>query len=300
MSALKGKSPADVKPSKPKILIFGRPGVGKTWGSLDFPSVYYIDTEGGANLGHYIDKLRKAGGSYLGPADGANDFDVINEEIATLATTKHSYRTLVIDSLSKAFNTEVSAEYDRMSSRGRDMEKTFGAEKKTAINDLRRTIRWFEQLDMNVILIAHEKPLWKDGKEVGATFDAWDKLEYELHLSLRITAGGNNRNATVCKSRLQEFKTDSMFPWSYAEFADKYGRSIIEADTIPAKLASAEQIDAYTKLLATVKVDEKIIEKWTDNCPEIANLDFEGMQKRIDYIKGLLNPPKEPQPKKGK
>ncbi len=35
---LKGTDPKSAKPSKPKILIYGKPGVGKTWAALDFPS----------------------------------------------------------------------------------------------------------------------------------------------------------------------------------------------------------------------------------------------------------------------
>ena len=66
-SKLRAVDPKAASPSKPKILIFGKPGVGKTWTSLDFPSVYYIDTEGGADLNHYTDKLKKAGGVYFGP-----------------------------------------------------------------------------------------------------------------------------------------------------------------------------------------------------------------------------------------
>src|SRR5664280_1663930 len=74
MTKLKAKDPKTTEPSKPKILIFGKPGVGKTWFSLDFPSVYYIDTEGGADLAHYTAKLIKSGGVYMGPEDGSLDF----------------------------------------------------------------------------------------------------------------------------------------------------------------------------------------------------------------------------------
>ena len=42
-----------LKPKKPKILISGPAGVGKTWVSLDFPSVYYIDCEQGAERDRY-------------------------------------------------------------------------------------------------------------------------------------------------------------------------------------------------------------------------------------------------------
>lgn len=291
---LRAKAPVDVKPSKPKILIFGKPGVGKTWASLDFPSVYYLDTEGGANLPHYIAKLKSAGGVYLGPDDGANDFDVVVEEIATLATTKHKFKTLVVDSFSKLFNTEVSSEYERMQTKGRDMDKTFGAEKKGAINDTRKMIRWFEKLDMNVVLICHEKAMWKDGKEAGATFDAWDKLEYELHLALRIQSTGTNRSATVTKTRLEPFPLNAIFDWSYKSFADRYGRSVIEGEVVPTKLASQEQIDKYASLIETIKVDQKLLDRWEENCPDIKTLDAEGMDKRIAFLSDLATKAQNP------
>lgn len=286
--ALKGKDPKEAVPSKPKAVIFGKPGVGKTWASMDFPSVYYIDTEGGANLSHYTDKLKKSGAKYLGPEDGSNDFDVVLEEIVTLATTKHPYRTLVIDSFSKLFNTQVAADYDRLETKGRDMEKTFGAEKKGAINATRQMVRWFEKLDMNVILICHEKAQWKDGKEVGQTFDAWDKLEYELHLALQIVKVGKDRKAVVTKTRLEQFPDGAVFPWSYAGFAERYGKDVMEAAAVPTALATPAQVAQYNAIMGIVKVDPKILEKWADNCPNVAELDFDGMQKRLAYLSNLI------------
>ena len=52
MSKLKAKDPVLAEPSRLKLQIFGPPGVGKTWGVLEWPACYYIDTEGGANLAH--------------------------------------------------------------------------------------------------------------------------------------------------------------------------------------------------------------------------------------------------------
>ncbi len=286
--ALRGTDPKAAKPSKPKILIFGAPGAGKTFTSLDFPSTYYIDTEGGANLPHYTDKLKASGGLYLGPDQGSNDFEVVTEEIVTLATTKHPYRTLVIDSYSKLFNTQVSIDFEKMQKAGRDMDKTFGAEKKPAINHTRRWLRWFEKLDMNVILICHERQLWKEGKEAGVTFDGHDKLAYELHLALNIFKQGSSRKARVVKSRLTGFPDADVLDWSYAEFANRYGKDIMEASSVPVDLATAAQIDRYNELLKVVKVDPKILEKWEENCPDLTDLDAPGMQSRIDYLTKLL------------
>jgi len=44
--ALKAKLPEEVKATKPKFMIYGESGVGKTFFALDFPKPYLIDTEG--------------------------------------------------------------------------------------------------------------------------------------------------------------------------------------------------------------------------------------------------------------
>jgi hypothetical protein len=56
-SKLKAKAPEIVVPGKTKILVFGASGVGKTWFSLGFPNPFFIDTEGGADLKHYQERL---------------------------------------------------------------------------------------------------------------------------------------------------------------------------------------------------------------------------------------------------
>ncbi len=287
---LRASDPEAAEPSKPKILVFGRPAVGKTWTSLDFPSVYYIDTEGGADLAHYTNKLKQSGGMYLGPKDGANDFDTVIDEIITLATTEHHFRTLVIDSYSKLFNTQVDMTYEAMTKAGRDMEKTFGAEKKPAISSTRRMVRWFDKLDMNVILICHEKAMFKDGKDIGVSFDGWDKLEYELHLALHITKIGDGKNAKrmaqVRKTRLTGFPDGERFDWAYEGFAERYGRDIIEADAKIVKIASAEQIARLRELLTALGVSQDNIAKMLEkaNAEVFEEVSADTMQKWIDEL----------------
>src|SRR6478736_9206124 len=92
-----------IKPRKPKILAYGGSGVGKTWMSLDFPNVYYIDSEGGATQPQYKEKLKASGALYLGPDDGAASFDIVLDQVKALATQSHDRSTLVIDSMTKLF-----------------------------------------------------------------------------------------------------------------------------------------------------------------------------------------------------
>lgn len=290
MAALKAKHPKKAEPKKPKILIFGSPGVGKTWGALDFPSVYYIDCEGGATLDHYTDKLQAANGMYLGPKDGANDMQVVLGEIHSLATTKHAFRTLVIDSFSKLFNSAIAIEYERMEKQGREMDKTFGAEKKPAIARTKQMIAWFDRLDMNVILICHQKDLWKNGEQIGVTFDGWDKLEYELDLAMQIVKQGNSRKARIGKCRLSQFREGESIEWSYTEFAKRYGIEVIESASKPIEPATSEQIRVVHQLCEVVKLDDETRIKWFEKAgvDTWGEMDAETIQKCIDFLTNKL------------
>jgi hypothetical protein len=261
-SRLVAKAPKSAEPSKPKILIYGKPGVGKTWTSLDFPRCYYIDTEDGANLAHYTDKLQRSNGVYMGQAEGSLDFKTVIDQVKALATEDHEYKTLIIDSISKLYNRVIADEQERLGDKD-----AFGASKKPAVAMMRQLVNWLCRLDMNVILIAHEKPLWGiDGSgqraEIGVTFDAWDKLEYELHLALNIQKRGPSRVAVVKKSRLKEFADNSTFPWGFDDFAKIYGRDIIEAKGKVIVLATAESVAMVKKLLDVVKIADEDLQKW--------------------------------------
>lgn len=287
-SKLKAVDPKAAEPSKPKILVFGKPGVGKTWTSLDFPNVYYIDTEGGADLEHYTNKLKASGGMYLGVEQGSLDFDTVLEQLQALATEDHAYKTVVIDSITKLFNLEVTKEGERLGDKN-----AFGADKKPAIAHMRKLVSWLTRLDMNVILIAHEKPQWGiDAKgersEIGVTFDCWDKLEYELHLCLNIIKQGDSRKARVRKSRLTGFADGSVFPWAYPEFAQRYGKDVIEKKPSTLVLSTPEQLAEVTRLLDRVKLSETDKQdKWiAENSSLFSEVESEKMSNIINHLKG--------------
>jgi hypothetical protein len=289
-SKLKAKDPKSAPASKPKVLIYGKPGVGKTWASLDFPGVYYIDTEGGADLAHYTDKLAKAGGLYLGPEDGSCDFGVVLGQIKALASETHDRKTLVIDSISKLFNSAIALEAERLGDKN-----AFGADKKPAIAAMRQMVTWLQKLDMNVILIGHEKSEWGQNDkgervEIGATFDAWDKLEYELHLALRVVKQGKSRRAFVRKSRLLGFPEGEAFDWSYATFADRYGRDVIEGKVTAITLATPEQVAEVRRLLDAVKVEEDYAAKCFAKAGATSWDELEGgqIEKVIAHLKGRI------------
>ena len=265
MSKLKAKSPDEVLPGKTKGMIFGASGVGKTWFTLTFPSPYYIDTEGGADLQHYQDRLKKSGGAYLGPKDGALDFNFVIEQMQALASEKHSYKTLIVDSITKLYQTAIANEAEKLGEKD-----AFGASKKPAIAGMRRLVNWAMKLDMNIWFVAHDTAEWgldsKTGQrtEIGRVPDVWDKLIYELHLTIQALKRGPSRVAIVKKSRLLGFPDLEQFPLEYDEFAKRYGKDYIESATHQIVFATLDQITEIQRLLAVVKVSDDEIQKvWT-------------------------------------
>jgi len=281
-SRLKGRDPTTVEPSKPKIIVYGPPGVGKTWAAIEFPNVYYIDTEGGADLAHYRKKLAAAGASYMGPEDGSLDFATVIDQVQALATESHDHKTLVIDSFSKMFNNQITITQEKMAKAG--VEDAFGASKKEAIQYTRRLIAWMNKLDMNVILIHHQKSQWKDGKEIGVTFDGWEKMEYELHLAVRVVKNGPNRLAYIGKTRLEQFPGDTNFPWSFKEFAARWGLDIINSASKTANVATPEQLTEYRDLVLKNKIAPEVLDKWASaGDPDL--LDQAVMEKRLEWLR---------------
>lgn len=288
-SKLKAVDPAIVEVSKPKILISGAPNVGKTWVSMDFPYTYLIDVEGGACRKEYRQKLKSNNGMYFGHDEGSLSFENVINEIQTLAIEKHPYKTVTVDSISKLYYEEISREQERLGDKD-----AYGASKKPAVGFMRRLTSWANRLDMTVIMIAHSKALWGlDNKgqrsEIGTTFDAWDKLEYELDLWLEIIREGKSYYAIIRKSRIASFPIGERFPWSYVDFAERYGKDVIEKEVKPVTLITQEQQTELNALLEVTKLPEDQVDKWfkAAGVASWSEMDSEKVTKIITYIKNL-------------
>lgn len=284
---LKAVKPEIVKPAKPKFMISGKSGVGKTLFATQFEKPYLIDTEGGAVREQYMAKLIEAKGAYFGKEQGSQDFKLVIDEIKQLATTKHDFKTLVVDSFTKLYNMAAAIAEEQV---GND----FGRDKKEANKPTRQLIRWLEKIDMTVILVCHQKDKYsRKGTEVvyaGTTFDGWDKLEYDLDLWIEIQKLGKERSFVVKKSRVAAFVEGQEFPLDFKKFCDLYGQDIIAAPVQPLIMASPEQVGEIKKLVELVRLDPEIVEKWMKKAgaEEFEEMSSDQIKKCIGFVKAKL------------
>jgi hypothetical protein len=248
---LKAKSPTLVKPSRPKFILSGKSGVGKTFFMLDFEKPYIIDVEGGATEPQYVEKMKAVGAGYMGKDEGSQDYKTVIEQLKELATTKHEYKTLIIDSFSKLYNLTAAIAEETVGS-------TYAADKKEAQKPTRQLQIWMDKLDMTIALVCHSKDEWSKGQPTGVTtFDGWQKLEYDLNLWIEMVLTGRQRSIVVRKSRLSGFVLGNSYPAEYATFAKLYGKDILDKPQEPVILATKDQISEAKRLMEVFNISDE-------------------------------------------
>lgn len=258
--ALKAKAPELIVPKKPKILLSGASGTGKTSFSIRFPMLYMVDAEGGSENNQYKRELIKNGGVYMGQADGSQDFINVINEVKELTKVEHPYQALCIDSVSYLFMLEASEAEEKYGS-------DYGKDKKEANKPSRQLLRYLEHLDMTVLLIAHSKIQYeRKGKEIvnaGTTFDFFDKTDYLLDLWLEVYKSPTPNNEwkdgklIVRKSRIESMPQGLIFDMNYDKFSELFGKEIIERKPVPLQLATEEQLIQLNKLMEALNVSEE-------------------------------------------
>lgn len=281
---LRAVKPEIITPKKPVFILSGDWGVGKSWLALDFPKPFYIDTEGGATQPEYVKKMQTSGAGYMGKEQGSQDFETVVEQVKELATAKHDYQTLVLDSFTKLYNlTAAEAEID--------VGNKYAADKKEAQKPTRQLHRWIDKLDMTVILVCHSKAEWKNGAATGqTTFDGWNKQGFDLDLWLELQLNGKTRTITVRKTRLAGFVMGNSYPADYESFARQYGKEIIEKPAIPTVLATPVQVEKVKELveLFNISADDQLKALKKYDAEKYEELSNDQIVKIIDGLNSKL------------
>lgn len=276
---LKGKKPTNIQ-KRFKALFFGNAGVGKTTAAIQFPTPYLIDTERGAENDSYTHILEKQGGVIY----QTSDFDEIINEIKALATEKHEYKTLIIDPLTTVYNNLLDNAESKVGS-------DFGRHYNEANKEIKKLLSWLLRLDMNVIITSHSKNEYGDKMNILRQVpDCYKKLDYLFDLVLEIRKRGEKRIGVVAKTRIEGFKEDEIFEFSYSNVAKKYGKEVLEKDSENLTLSSVEQVRELTRLINILKIPSETYEKWLAKAEidKFEDMDSDKIQKCIDMLQEKL------------
>lgn len=277
--ALKAKKPAMIE-QRLKCLFYGSAGVGKTMAAIQFPKPYIIDTEGSTNKPQYVKQIDKVDGAVLMTVD----FDEMVAEVKELLTTKHDYKTLIIDSLTLLYN-------DLLEKAERKVGTEFGRHYGHANKSMKQLLNLLFRLDMNVIITSHSKNEYGANLAVlGQTFDCYKKLDYLFDLVFEIQKRGKDRVGVIKKSRIEGFPDTETFTFSYDEIAKRYGREVLEREAIAQELATTEQTKELMRLIDLIKVPEETWGKWLDkaNSDTWGEMPKDSIQKCIDFLQSKI------------
>jgi len=284
--ALRGKSPDFLK-KRLKALFFGEAGVGKTTAALQFPKPYLIDTERGAEHKQYTDYLKNNGGAIF----QTTNYDELIAEIKALLSEKHDYKTLIIDTLTIIYEDLI----DKYS-KDKNIGSGFGRHYSAAAIDMKRLSNLLLRLDMNVIIITHMKNEYSATHDqkmevINQIPDCYKKLPYLFDLVLKMKKLGKFRKAEVIKSRIESFKTDEEFNFSYDEISSRYDKEILEKQSKEEELVSEEEINKLNKLIKLFNISEESINKILDkiNCISIDEMTKEQAIKWISHLEQKIN-----------
>lgn len=250
--------PPEAKNKRVKMMVFSSPGLGKTTAAINWPKAVIVDMEHGTD--NYHETILKNGSIVLHTTNP----DEVKDEIKTLLTEKHDYRTIVIDPVTILYQA-IQEKWTRIFSKYADTEKAtelqdFGFRYWAKVkSDYKAIMRMLLACDLNVILTAHQKDVYGEGmKKVGFGSDSMKGDEHIFDYVFQLVMDSKGRRTAITKKERAEIgkaKFPQEFEWSYANFLIYYGKEALEREATPVPLASPDQVDEVKRLLSIVKVE---------------------------------------------
>jgi len=290
VSKLKATKP-ELKEEKLKMLVYGDSGVGKTTAAIQFPDAYIFDCEHGTDA--YTKTILKSNSVVLHTLNP----DDIKDELTLLLTEDHNYKTVIIDPITHIYNS-LQDKWSRIFGKHAKSEKEadlqdFGMRYWGRVKqDYKAIQRLLLQLDMNVIVISHQKDIYGAGfNKIGTGADTMKGEAYVYDFVFQLEKRGQQRVAIKIKERAEigENKFPEEFEWSYPAFLKYYG-SVLEKKAEPKKMATKDQIAKIEKLLEIANIPDETVNKWLTkaDADEWGQFGYDQLQKCIDYVEKLL------------
>ncbi len=276
MAKLRGKEPQPTE-QRLKLMLFSLAGVGKTTAALQMPKPYIIDTESGTI--HYGELVTKSGGAVY----PTTSMDEAIAEVRALMTTKHDYRTLVIDSFTPLYEEKMEEGVGKVGD-------SYGKHIAYADRYAKSLFRLLTLVDMNVVVTSHARDEWEGGEKKGIRFDGWKKLDYLFDLVLELDRRGKKRYAVVKKTRLAAFPDQDSFEWAFASLAERWGADKLEREAEQVPMATPERVADLERKVKALNIPSDETEKWLTKAgvETFAEMTADVIEKCISYCNKKL------------
>lgn len=286
--ALRATKPK-TQPNRFRALIYGNKGVGKTHFTVSIPSVYYIDTEGALKYKRFVEMLS----TNRSDSVALYELEEIIKEVKELISTKHDYKTLVIDSISFPYNLLSHLEVERLTKKSPNTEGTeFGANMAKAKRLTFHLGMLLTRLDMNVIVTAHEKTKYQKGEEIGKEPDVNEKMGYALGTQIHLRLQGKSVKAFVEKSRYSELKNQELidFDNGYETIKKLFGEEVFLREAIKEELATETQIKEVRRLQELLNYPEESLQKWliSKHSQSLDEVNASDIDKLIEFFNSKI------------
>ena len=255
-----------VKP-RVKVLVWGDSGVGKTWLGLGFPKPFVVDFEHGAEP--YLNRIDSEGKKLfdfkcLSLNEAQELHDVVNE----LLTTKHDFRTLVINPITMYWSLlqdkwiKILGEATDRSSKGKHGDEKKGEVRfyelqpgdwRLVTGDHDEMMMMLKQLDMNIFCTCRAKTKYKDNSFMvadGVTFDGQKSLEYWFDTVIHLFVKNGKHLAICTKDRTGNIPMHVEFTPDYSYFAKAFGAEAIQRESEAVVFITEEQKKQITDFIA--------------------------------------------------
>lgn len=284
----------EVKEKRLKMFVYGPHGSRKTTSLLQFNRVALIDMEAGSE--EYSALMNKNQSEVLHTVNA----DEVKNQVKWLLTEKHNYFTLGLDPITiyyQAVQDKWSRTFEKYAKTEKEVElQDFGMRYWGRVkSDYKSLLRMITQLDMNVIVTAHQKDVYGANMvKLGVGADSMKGDLYVFDYVFRLEVVNGKAIAFTEKQRsdpLMQPKFPSDFEWSYDNFCKFYGKNVLEKEVKPVKLASAEQVARIKELVEIVNVSDEEITKWYTKADvdSFSEMTEEQIVKCIKFLEAKLD-----------
>lgn len=280
---LKFKKP-EIKQQRLKLLVYGEMGSGKSTICCAMPNVAYFDTEDTTSKSKYSKAIVDNNGAVI----NTGDIDEIISQVKELMTQKHDYKTVVIDSLTVAYENLITECEKRVGS-------DYGRHVAAADSKIKQLVNLLLRIDANVIVTCQAKREYNSNSKnlelVGTTYAGYKRLGYMFDLVLETSVLGKNFYAMVKKSRLDTFETGEEINFNYKEIVKRCGIESLEKALNPENLATSEQVAEIKRLVQLLSVPPDLIEKWfvKQSCDCFEDMQREPVEKYISQLRSRID-----------